>query len=50
MLTSRIQCYCGSSLPSFDSVLDPSKCSIQCGGYTRQSCGGPSEYSIYTAD
>jgi hypothetical protein len=47
---STLQCYCGNSLPSFDSVLDPSECSIPCGGYTRQSCGGPSEYSIYTAD
>ncbi|TQS37205.1 hypothetical protein Golomagni_02329 [Golovinomyces magnicellulatus] len=41
------ECYCGSTLPPVDTLIDDSKCSIPCPGYPSDLCGGVGAYSVY---
>ncbi|RKF74746.1 putative wsc domain containing protein [Golovinomyces cichoracearum] len=41
------ECYCGSTLPPADTLIDDSKCSIPCPGYPSDQCGGVGAYSVY---
>ncbi|KAI6245797.1 hypothetical protein HI914_06205 [Erysiphe necator] len=40
-------CYCGSSLPPTNAIIDDSKCSIPCPGYPSDLCGGVNAFSVY---
>ena len=44
------QCFCGSSLPSTSSPLDPSLCNMVCTGSQREFCGAASLLNIYFND
>jgi len=41
-------CFCGKSIPSH-SMLDNSKCTMNCSGNAAQMCGGKNYISVYTA-
>ncbi|AEO68270.1 dec1b5a7-f689-42f3-a7d4-a28795f4e23b [Thermothielavioides terrestris] len=45
--TGGNQCWCGTTYPPKDTLVDPSHCTTSCNSYPSEACGGDGFWTIY---
>ncbi|ROV91012.1 hypothetical protein VSDG_07701 [Cytospora chrysosperma] len=45
--TGGNECYCGTTYPPKDTLVDDSNCNVPCPGYGLQACGGIDFWTVY---